>query len=700
MLAYLAGTYPSVHAADDDTHKESEQTKSLSEQEQKDLLKLAPETIVIKAHRLASGDETTSLTETLDVSESDSRFQSVTQVIDDSVGVRVRTLGGLGSYGAASIRGSAPNQVPVYLDGILLNAGGFDTVDLGDLSLDLFERINIYRSGAPTSLGTVGIGGAIQLNTRTIAQALWQGAMSAGSNNTYRLMALGSSRLGSAASFLALASVSGSSGDFLYYDDMGTRFNAEDDLIRPRSNNDHKEFSALLKVHTKAGAWNWDLLENFFFKTQGVAGMQSSMTRYATLQTSRNATSVQTSYSSENGWSLRPEINYLYLTENMNDSHGAHGELGMGRQHTSTTTHALSCGVTFQMEEAQGHFSTLRTDFRYERMNQVDMLNDMDMGTRQRLRGALAAQHQWTIASRLSLLPSGRIEFLQSSFGEGNAPGLVAPLPEKSTTEALWQLALGAKWDIVKNISFVTNVGRYVRAPTLGELFGYRGTVVGNPDLDSETGIKSDMGLLFSVDKIGPLHHAKLQVAGFASWTRNLIAYWQNSQNTVKAQNIDAARIMGVELNTSIQPLTFLKIIGNYTFMDTKNQSDTPFYRDKALPGRPAHELYAKMELFHDTSKWSASVWTDVSYTGGNYLDPSNMKDAGSRAIIGTGLRISNPRYGLSLTVEIKNLLDTIIVTTMDGYERALQDYEGFPLPGRTIMATLRWKVRDGDDNS
>ncbi|MCK7491335.1 MAG: hypothetical protein MZW92_06175, partial [Comamonadaceae bacterium] len=53
-----------------------------------------------------------------------------------AVGVQVRRLGGLGSFGLASIRGSSAAQVPIYLDGLLLNAGGLSAVDLGELSLD------------------------------------------------------------------------------------------------------------------------------------------------------------------------------------------------------------------------------------------------------------------------------------------------------------------------------------------------------------------------------------------------------------------------------------------------------------------------------------------------------------------------------------------------------------------------------------
>ena len=44
------------------------------------------------------------------------------------------------------------------------------------------------------------------------------------------------------------------------------------------------------------------------------------------------------------------------------------------------------------------------------------------------------------------------------------------------------------------------------------------------------------------------------------------------------------------------------------------------------------------------------------------------------------------------MTVEVKNLLDTISVINRDGFRLPLQDFEAFPMPGRTVMATVFWR--------
>jgi outer membrane receptor for ferrienterochelin and colicin len=53
--------------------------------------------------------------------ELDKRFNDIPEVLEKSVGVRIKKSGGLGDFSTISIRGSSSEQVLIYLDGILLN---------------------------------------------------------------------------------------------------------------------------------------------------------------------------------------------------------------------------------------------------------------------------------------------------------------------------------------------------------------------------------------------------------------------------------------------------------------------------------------------------------------------------------------------------------------------------------------------------
>jgi hypothetical protein len=84
----------------------------------------------VKGYGIRPTDEGTGFAETIEVAEERKSMTDLSEVLSKSVGVQVRTMGGLGSYGAVSVRGSTPNQVPLFIDGVQLNIGGFSVVNL------------------------------------------------------------------------------------------------------------------------------------------------------------------------------------------------------------------------------------------------------------------------------------------------------------------------------------------------------------------------------------------------------------------------------------------------------------------------------------------------------------------------------------------------------------------------------------------
>jgi hypothetical protein len=83
--------------------------------------------------------------------------------------------------------------------------------------------------------------------------------------------------------------------------------------------------------------------------------------------------------------------------------------------------------------------------------------------------------------------------------------------------------------------------GRYFRAPTLAELFGDRGYMVGNEALRPERGTSVDGGLLLDLRRGRAALHA--HAAGFAVWSDQLIQ-WQQSGPRLRPVNLDAARVL------------------------------------------------------------------------------------------------------------------------------------------------------------
>ena len=673
---------------------EQDQTLELSEEERRALEAFELETVVIKAGRIEAGEQTTAFGETLEVKEEATRLQSVTEVLSNAVGVQVRKLGGLGSYGAASIRGSTPSQVPVYLDGVLLNAGGFSVVDLGELSLDTLERIEVYRGFTPVGLGTAGIGGALHLKTRDFEDERTELALSAGSFLSFRLYALHGKRLGFLnARLLAALNLECSRGDFDYLNRNGTLFNPDDDRIQPRSNNDHRALSTLVKLDAATGPWRLTLAEDFHIKDQGVAGIDSLPTAHTRLGTMRNMLSATAERTIGQATSIDLDASWLYLHDDFEDTYGAHGELGISRQHSLATTHAVTVGGVLQSLLAEGHLTSARLEGRWERFESRELIQDLASDPRDRLRLSLGAGHEWNIVQRLFVQPCVRLEYQHNSFGGGLAPGGLGEMEAQTDDDFFWQASLGVRWEVLPGLTLQANGGRKVRTPDIAELFGDRGTVVGNPDLDPETGYNADAGVIWLLTDRGPLSLLRVEAAWFGNWTDDLIVYVQNSQSTVRSENVDAAEILGFESSLRLELWDLVGISANYTYLHAVNRSDTTYYNGKRLPGRPVHEVFGKITIEHDADRLAFLAWFDVDYAGQNYLTPANMEeDALARLLFGAGLRMSHKASGLSMTVEVKNLMDRYVLKDEQGNRRPLRDFESFPLPGRTVMATLHWR--------
>jgi outer membrane receptor protein involved in Fe transport len=649
----------------------------------------AYETVVHGRPAIAT-DETTALAETIDVGDETRRAGTVSEVLATAVGVDVRSLGGPGSFGAASIRGSASSQVPVYLDGVLLNTGGFDTVDLGALGLDAIDRIEIYRGHVPPTLPEAGIGGAIVLKTKAFERPYTELAATYGSFGTARLLALQANRVGDARG-LALVSASGAEGDFVYLDRNGTLHTEADDAFVRRRNNAHLAYEALVKVDGELGPLSWTLADDFGAALQGIPGAESVPARRAELRTMRNAASAAAELEADRNVTVAGSASYLVLTDELRDPLD---EVGVGAGRTASRADAVSGGLALGIAATRRHDLALRVDCRYERFAFAEVGGGEVPSPAHRVTSGAVLSDDWTPARRFLVVPALRVEHRWSSFGGGAIPGHADPMPAAESSDVTLQPSLGVRADAGHGVAVRLNLGRYVRAPDLGELYADRGMTVGNPELRPEVAWSGDLGVSWQAENAGALDVGRLELAGFASAVRDLVVYVQNSQSTVRAENVGRAEIAGVEASARALIADLVSLEANYTFLSAFNRTDAPYLEGRRLPGRPAHELYARIELADRFGAFAARLSADVTYSGLTYLDQANLKDAGlGTAIVGLALGVERVPERLELTLEVKNLLDTITVEDSRGRPRPISDFEGYPLPGRTLLATVRWRT-------
>ncbi len=281
--------------------------------------------------------------------------------------------------------------------------------------------------------------------------------------------------------------------------------------------------------------------------------------------------------------------------------------------------------------------------------------------------------------SGLMVSPSWRWQRLEDDFPPLPPwPGLPEQPLEQPHVHEQPSPAIALSWDIRPGrLRCEAHWARSYRAPTWIELFGYRGGVDGNRDLEPEEIESRDVTAYWR-----PSEAWQLRLAWFVSDVTDAILWTPNSQYTSRADNYGRMRAVGVEVEWVVDAGRFGRGWGNATIQDTEDRGDDPIYAGHDLPYLP--DLQTALGWQVETSVWTWGVrWL---YESASYRDRYNTETdrIPSRSLF--NLSASHVWHGANvlggnrtgLTCELLNLTDN------DVY-----DVEGYPLPGRSVRVSL-----------
>lgn len=107
------------------------------------------------------------------------------ELLDRTVGVRVRQNGGLGSSVNYNLNGMTGNSVKIFIDGIPISTYG-SSFSLNSIPPALIERIEVYKGVVPIHLSDDALGGAINVILKKGIQNSLTASLSYGSFNTWQ----------------------------------------------------------------------------------------------------------------------------------------------------------------------------------------------------------------------------------------------------------------------------------------------------------------------------------------------------------------------------------------------------------------------------------------------------------------------------------------------------------------------------------
>ena len=594
-------------------------------------------------------------------------------LVDRAPGTRVLRLGGLGDWSAVSIRGSSLRSVTVAIDGIPLNPDGAEAVNLAELPLSGFSRVDVWRGNAPIAFGTGPMGGVIDLITRSPATSV---SVAGGSHLSTRLAAIGGRTSANGVRSLIVADAFATRGDFRYFDDGSTLYDPHDDAILHRVNNDKTQMTGLARLY-RAGTIDWTGLATGLIRDEGLPGPSGAPTVTARLGTTRALVAIA-AHAGDDDRSATVRAWGLGRRETLDDRDG---EIGVSAQWDDAI--AGSTGVHFDGIAIPAVGTTLRlsAEARGDAVKTVSRLDGTTSGTDRR--GAVVA----AIAADQGLGPIVVSPAVQA--GAWTAAGGDGKVPIASVDPRL-----GVRWTVDPTVTVKANAGRYLRPPDTTELFGDRGAMVGNPDLRPERGLSADLGAAWQPDDA-----VSVEASGFAVRASDLIAWSQNGQATFVAKNLGRADVYGIEFGGTAQIAAWFDVRASATRTWSINRSENPAYAGNALPRSPAWDVDSAVSAHRGAFRAS---WT-LSATAGNYWDATNWYATPARVLHGASIGVAIPgKNAPDVSLDVMDVGGRLSADApanpldprSPDVPSAITDFGGFPLAGRTAMVNVRWGPR------
>ena len=582
----------------------------------------------------------------IDMSNLRGTVSSVQDILLKTVGITLRSSGGVGSSSRISVRGLEGKRIGFFIDELPLGEQT-DYIDINDIPIDMIDRIEIYKGVVPARFGGSSLGGAINIVIREYPDKYADLSYGYESYNTHKAQGVFKRNL------KQRGLVFGIGGGYTSSDNNYTFDSPFQEGLRITRNHD-KYRKLIIGGSFKAKKWWFDEveLEPVFVKTykeiQGIeydireAHSQSLMTGLSNKLEKDNFLTEGLNLDMFNGLVLT-KMNFIDKATRRYEWDGSSyptpsrygGEAGYNYPSDSddkkltfinktnleyilTERHSLNINSVFSMangtpkddlktlslgkqvnfdSQMRSWISGLTYDFR--------TLNDVFLNS-------LTVRHyMYTMHTQMApLFVPGKydVDVSKSDFGVNNA----------------------MRYRFLPSLMGKLSAGYEVRIPSETELLGDGIAVIPSPDLLPERNLSANLGLLFDLTGKHPTN-AQIEMNFFYMYLQDMIRYTAGLIGA-QYQNFGEMRTLGVEFEAKADVLPSLYLYGNTTYQDLR---DTRAYepestvpnptKNKRMPNIPYLMANAGLEfhrenLFGGTGQ-NTRLFADIAFVEEYYYD-------------------------------------------------------------------------------
>ena len=524
----------------------------------------------------------------IDMSNMRGTVSNVQDILAKTVGVTLRTSGGVGSSSRISIRGLEGKRIGFFIDELPMSEQT-DYLDINDIPIDMIDRIEIYKGVVPARFGGSSLGGAINIVIREYPDKYADLSYGYESFNTHKAQGVFKRNL------KARGLVFGIGGGYTTSDNNYTFDSPYREGLRITRNHD-KYRKYIIGGSFKAKKWWFDEVEfepvvvKTYKEIQGIeydireAHSESLMAGLANKLTKDNFLTEGLNFDMFNGVVLT-KMNFIDKATRRYEWDGSSyptpsrygGEVGYNFPSDSDDQKLSFINKTnLEYIINERHSFNFNSVFSIAKGTPKDELKTLSLGKQVNFDSRM---HSWVSGVTYDLrslddvfLNSLTVRYYQYTMHTQMAPLFVPGKYDVDLQKNNWGVNNALRYRFLPSLMGKLSAGYEVRIPSESELLGDGIGVVPSADLLPERNASANIGLLFDLTGKHPTN-AQIEMNFFYMYLQDMIHYTAGLIGA-QYQNFGEMRSLGIEFEAKADVLPSLYAYVNTTYQDLRDTRD------------------------------------------------------------------------------------------------------------------------------